>query len=295
MSKNTKLLLGILGLLIIVGVAEYTVGGGWKAIQRELRRKKMHADNAHLMKGDKKFFDLPAPQGPENAPIKIVVFLNPYNSCHQDFVMGWQTVVEPYKDKIRLVFKDITDKESHKLLEGYPVGCETVAILNGLMQIKVPWQEEPIMFEGSMGPGGGAEVFKRLVEWLLTDEGRKELERQRAEFEKERQRRLAKQRQAEEKTKSKKGSEGGREEKPASTGSAKTAQPTDKSIETKSDKTPKSEANEPAKDADADGSAKHGDQTKLTPDPDRKEPMMPFTPDSWAEGQAACTTSPAGK
>ncbi len=290
-GKKTKLLLGILGLLIVVGVAEYTLGGGWKLVQRELRRKKMQSDNSHLGKGDKKFFEIPAPIGPEDAPIKIVVFINPYNPCHHDFVQGWQHAVEPYKDKIRLVFKDITDQESQKMLEGYPVGCETVALLNGLMEIRVPWQDEPIMFEGAMGPAGGAEVFDKFIKWALTDEGREELKRQREKFEQERQRRIKKAKELEAEKKkleeqkaspeatTPRQSPAGSQEKPArgaeQPGSAAT------SSEKPSGQT---KAGQPVQKQGHAAETGEIDWSKVKPDPNREKPVVPFSPDSWAQG-----------
>lgn len=192
-ARSRKRILGVLLVVVVAAAAlEYTVGGGWKVVQRELRRRRAEKEIGPGMSGGKKFFDLPSAMGPENARIKVVIFLNPYNHCHADFATGWQTAFKPYADKVRVVFKDITAKESAKILEGYAIGCEAIMLINGLPRIKVPWSDEPVVLEGAGFGGPSAGSFDRIMKWLLSEEGYSELKRQRKEFEKERQERAKK-------------------------------------------------------------------------------------------------------
>jgi hypothetical protein len=182
-----KLLLA-LGVLLVVGAVEYTVGGGRQAVQRELMPMLNPSAGVH---GSGKPFAIPPATGPKDAKVRIDVFVNRQNSCHGPVVTQEQTMLKPFARTVRLAFHDRQSAEAQKLLSGYPVACEMVALLNGLQTFRVPWQKEPMVFSGATH-GVMMIDLARLVRWAASPEGQKSLKGQRKAFEVERQARLRK-------------------------------------------------------------------------------------------------------
>jgi len=186
MKKSRKVLLATLGVLLLVLVLQYTLGGGWKYVRRAIKR---HEIEKH-MEGP---WQLPPDMGPEDAKVKFTVILSTMNGCHKEFAEAIVKTLSPYTDKVRVDFKDSSEPDVPKLLEGYPISCEMSMLLNGLNEIKVPWQKGTIILQGPEGGEGfAAPDFDRLIKWALSEEGQKSLKEQWEAFEKERQKRLAK-------------------------------------------------------------------------------------------------------
>jgi hypothetical protein len=176
-------------------VAEYTVGGGWQTIYRELKKKREAAKLAQMgMRG----WELPPPMGPQTAKVKVVVILNRRNPCHKEMADSWVSFFKPYADRVRVVFKDMEAESTRQLLAGIPIGCEAAMLVNGLNTIRVPWQKEPLVLQGGLAHGHGPEQalsppqLQRLLQWALTPAGCQALKKQQAAFAKERQRRVEK-------------------------------------------------------------------------------------------------------
>ncbi len=196
--RTRRVLLALLALLIVAAVAEYTLGGGWKYVARAIKRRQAAAK---LAQEGSLNWKLPEPMGPEDAKVTLHIFLNRRNPCHKEFAEGLSKALERYADRVRIVFMDIGSEEAHKLLEGIPIGCESVMLLNGLNKIKVPWRKRPIWLQEPMmlvGP-----QLDRIIEWALTDEGQKSLKKQAKEQEAERKRRAEKERKLRQQEKAK--------------------------------------------------------------------------------------------
>lgn len=185
-DRRRRILFVILGMLLVGLVLQYTVGGGWTELMREIKRKQLAREGSEP-------WELPADFGPEDAKVRILVVLNHGNPCHKDYGEALQTLFSPFQDRVRVDFQDSQAPETRKSLEGHPVSCEMALLINGLNQIKVPWRKKPILLQG---PSGGENVtgedLRKVVTWALTAEGQKSLKEQQAAFEAERQRRIAK-------------------------------------------------------------------------------------------------------
>jgi hypothetical protein len=186
MNRTRKVLLGILGVLILVGIYTYTVGGGLKMVRWEIQRR-VNLREARSHEGEP--FLLPWPSGPEKAPVRITVYVNAHSRCQSDKVNHLAEVMKPYKDRIRLVFRDLHSPGSRHDLAGYAVGCEMLVLINGLQSVTVPWSRRPFQLEGPLGENMKPEDYLKLIDWALTDAGQKSLKDQRAKFEVERVRR----------------------------------------------------------------------------------------------------------
>lgn len=192
-KSRTKWLLVVLALLIVAGIVEYTIGGGWVTVRREIKRRWLAQ---RLAATGMTNWSLPDPIGPEDAKVKILAILNRQNPCHKEFADGMVKFFSEYADRVRVEFLDANTEETMKVLEGYPIACEMALLLNGLNSIKVPWVDHPVVLQGVTGVEGvPMNPLKRVIEWALTDEGLKSLEQQRKEFEAERKKRAKKQRE----------------------------------------------------------------------------------------------------
>jgi hypothetical protein len=186
MRKSRKILLAVLAVMVVGLVAEYTVGGGWTQLMREVKRRRVAQEVNEP-------WNLPADMGPEDAKLKVLVAVNRGNPCHKDYAEGFERFFGEFRDRVRVIFRDIQADETAKMLEGYPISCEMALLMNGLNTVKVPWRKSPIVLQG---PTGGDQIspeeMRRLVEWALGEEGQRSLKKQRHAFEEERKKRAAK-------------------------------------------------------------------------------------------------------
>lgn len=185
-KSRSKLLLGLLGVLLVGLVLQYTIGGGWTELKRAIQRRQLSKETTGP-------WELPADFGPADAKVKVLVFVSAMNPCHKDYAEGIGNLLLDYQDRVRVEFKDMATGQTADLLRGYPIGCEMVLLLNGLNRIKLPWRKTPLDLQGPGGTEGASdETLGKIVEWALTEEGQKSLSHQRQVFEKERQKRIAK-------------------------------------------------------------------------------------------------------
>lgn len=201
MSRKVRNLLILLGVLVVIAAIEYTVGGGWKAARQEYARmtgKEMPAGAHYLMKP----FTLPQPIGPQDAKLRIEFFFNTRNGCHAGIAKSAAEIFTKYKDRVRVVFYDISSGQARKKLAGYPMGCEMAGLINGLMSVRMPGKREPVLAEALVGKPGPPTNLDGFIKWALSPEGQKSLAQQLKAFEAERKRRLAKEKAAAAKKKS---------------------------------------------------------------------------------------------
>jgi hypothetical protein len=181
-----KKLMIVLGAVVVLGIGEYTVGGGLQQVKWQIQRwQAMREAKLHAGVG----FTLPMPKGPENAKVKLTMFVDSHNSCHASKVDGMSKMMEPYEDRVRVVFRDSTTPGAQRDLAGQAVGCSITGMVNGLTEMKVPWAKRPLIMQGPLGENMKPDDYTKLLTWALTDEGQKSMADQRAKAEPERQRR----------------------------------------------------------------------------------------------------------
>jgi len=155
--KKTRYILVAVVALILVVRGVFAVKGTFTA-NAEGRQKyeKKKADRAKSSDKHKPVGDaLPKPIGPENAPVKITVFVSGTNSCHSDTVTSVQELAaqETYKDKMRVEFLDTAKPEVKKIADASKIGCEAGLLINGKSTMIVPGHGEMglVVFSGPMG------------------------------------------------------------------------------------------------------------------------------------------------
>jgi hypothetical protein len=186
MSGNMKKMMIVLGALVVVGLGEYTLGGGLQTMKWEIQRRRLNAE-ARLHQGEA--FLLPLPKGPENAKVKLTMFVDSHNNCHSSKVKMMGSMLEPFQDRVRIIFRDSMTPGAARDLAGQAVGCSITGMINGLTEVKVPWAKKPLILQGPLGENMKPDDYTKLLKWAMTDEGLKSMADQRAKAEPERLRR----------------------------------------------------------------------------------------------------------
>jgi hypothetical protein len=173
MKQQTVMLLGVLVVVVVAAVAEYTVGGGWHQIANRAtgaRTKPLAAHTFPLLK-------LPDPMGRKDAPARFEFFIKPCPRL-QSKVAGIVNAFWSMQDKAYVIFATPTQEMEPKPVAGKTVLCEMQARINGLETLKVPWREQPVI-SGRLGAADITDAeYKRLVEWLTTPEGQASVKQQ---------------------------------------------------------------------------------------------------------------------
>jgi len=76
-------------------------------------------------------FTFPAPSGPADAKVKVLVVAQEGNGCHLSLVQLWQAIGALAAERVRVVF--VSRSEAMRKLGGKPLdlGCETGVVING--------------------------------------------------------------------------------------------------------------------------------------------------------------------
>jgi hypothetical protein len=119
----------------------------WEA--REAARKE-----AQKSKGKEATGEMPKPIGPEDAPVRIQVFVSSSNHCHTATTDAITLLPEEdaYKGKVRVEFLDTSNPEVQKKANGAKIGCEAGLLINGKSAMRIPGHGEAglVIFTGPM-------------------------------------------------------------------------------------------------------------------------------------------------
>ncbi|MEN6304603.1 MAG: hypothetical protein ABFD96_17870 [Armatimonadia bacterium] len=150
MKKKWQLAATIIGLLVIV-VGMNTIADMQRQKAAKLAKEaekartqaEMAASEAHAKPeaGDKKstesVFALPAASGPKTAPVKLEVFVNNSNTCHQVNVTEIGDLGKAYGNLLRMEWQSMIDPKVAKRSDMKQIGCDAGLLLNGKIEHKI--------------------------------------------------------------------------------------------------------------------------------------------------------------
>jgi len=98
-------------------------------------------------------FALPAASGPKTAPVKLEVFINNSNSCHQVNVNEMGKLGKVYGNLLRVEWLSMLKPEVAKRSDLYQIGCEAGLLLDGKIEHKIDrlGGKQIVSFRGPVG------------------------------------------------------------------------------------------------------------------------------------------------
>lgn len=165
MKKKWQLTAMIVGLLVVVvGMntiadmqrqkAEKLAKAAEKArMDAEMKAAEANPSPHGPTKSSKPAFELPAASGPQTAPIKLEVFINNSNSCHQATVTEIAGLGKVYGNLLRVEWLSMLKPEVTKRSDSYQIGCEAGLLLNDKIEHKITrlGGKQIVNFRGPVG------------------------------------------------------------------------------------------------------------------------------------------------
>jgi type II secretory pathway pseudopilin PulG len=102
----------------------------------EAKAAAAHAET-HPVQSGPEAFSLPQDSGPATAPVKLEVFINNSNSCHQGNVGMLQEVTKTYGDLLRTEWFSMMKAEVSRRSDELNIGCEAGLLINGQIETKL--------------------------------------------------------------------------------------------------------------------------------------------------------------
>lgn len=109
------------------------------------------------------------PIGSETAKVKIKVFVQTGNQCHEPTISFFQKVGEALPSRIRIVFVDSGSKEGFEAKQKAGIGCESGILINDQKDFEVErdGKKVPISTGGPIGmevpPASAADLIKQVA------------------------------------------------------------------------------------------------------------------------------------
>ena len=131
------LLLVVLGMNTVADMRQQQAKARAKEVEKVRQQAEMAAAAAkgdasgHSGQGAESVaFKLPASSGPANAPVKVEIFVNNANSCHQASV-ALKEIQSVYGDLVRVEWLSMTDPKVTDRSDRLNIGCEAGLVING--------------------------------------------------------------------------------------------------------------------------------------------------------------------
>ena len=129
-------------------------------------REKAKAD-ATKKGTEKTTTEIPKPIGPEDAPVRIQVFVSSDNHCHSNTtdVIGKLPEDDAYKGKVRVEFLDTSNPAVKKKAGDAKIGCSAGLLVNGKSAMKIPGHGEAglVIFTGPVNEKNYTEADLRAA------------------------------------------------------------------------------------------------------------------------------------
>jgi hypothetical protein len=118
-------------------------------------------------------FELPANTGPAAAPVKVVVFVNDTNSCHQGST-SLKEIQDIYGKLLRLEWRSMSDAESAELSDKLKIGCEAGLVINGKIEVELEKNGGQVLtsFRGPVGDKYKVSDVYRAINKVLQEKGK---------------------------------------------------------------------------------------------------------------------------
>jgi hypothetical protein len=154
-TKRKALVIALAVALVLVFPA---ISALTKTRMEDLHPKKEWVERERLQQAAgktasaKETAEMPQPIGPEDAPVRIQVFVQSSNHCHTattDFVSKLPEE-EAYKGKVRVEFLDTSNPEAKKKASDAKIGCDAGLLVNGKTAMRIPGHGEAglVIFTG---------------------------------------------------------------------------------------------------------------------------------------------------
>lgn len=146
-----------------------------RAAELEASAKAAPADEG-LGKGDgKAAFALPKNTGAPTAPVKVEIFINNTNSCHEGSVKPMQDLSKVYGSLARLEWYGISNPAVSARADKLNIGCEAGLVINGKIEREVDRNGGKMLlsFRGPAGDKYKIEDVYKVINSELKAKGKK--------------------------------------------------------------------------------------------------------------------------
>lgn len=118
------------------------------------------------------FFELPPNSGPQNAPVKLEIFVNNGNSCHS-VNKGLAEIHQVYGDLLRVEWLSMTDPNITKRSDDLSIGCEAGLVINGKIEMEITRDggKALVSFRGLAGDKYKVPDVYAAINTVLVDKG----------------------------------------------------------------------------------------------------------------------------
>jgi hypothetical protein len=147
-----------------------------KKTRQEAEQKALAGKGVRYQGTGKPAFAWPQNTGPEKAPVRIVVFLDGTNHCHEVNVNLLKQVEQTYGKLVRVEWRDMSKLEVKDQADKLHIGCEAGLLINGKVETTVERMGGKTLVD-FRGPGGGDKYHNEdlyaAVNLILKSEGLK--------------------------------------------------------------------------------------------------------------------------
>lgn len=172
MSKSIKVGAIVVGLLVLIAITHSFTGSTLDDLApAEKKTAQAPPKEDHGKKGTVK---LPGPMGPEDAPVRVRVYVTSDNSCDTTTLENMKKLGAKYGDKLRVTFGDLLDKEVEKEAHIAKIGCKSGLTINGKSKFILPERglKGAILLDGPVGQTNyTAKDVEAIVVHLLKKKG----------------------------------------------------------------------------------------------------------------------------
>ncbi|MHB8996343.1 MAG: hypothetical protein ACYC63_13950 [Armatimonadota bacterium] len=128
----------------------------------------------HAAEG-KEAFPLPKSTGATTAPVKVEIFINNTNSCHQGSVAPMEKMGKVYGSLMRLEWYGSTDPAVSARADKLKIGCEAGLVINGKIERQVDRNGGKVLlsFRGPAGDKYKMEDVYKVINSELKAKGKK--------------------------------------------------------------------------------------------------------------------------
>jgi hypothetical protein len=113
---------------------------------------------------------VPAPIGPDDAPVVIGAYVDAGDPCHADTLTVLAQIQSEYAEHVRLEFRSMADEAMKQEATEAGIGCQAGLTING--KSKVTWEvageEHTARLDGPVGEHAySAETVRQVIEYLI--------------------------------------------------------------------------------------------------------------------------------
>lgn len=173
------LLVVVYGMNVLTEKRQKAAQAEAKQVERERQAAEAQAEakNSPPRKGHggPAAFALPKNSGPATAPVKLEVFLDNSNSCHQSSLDGISGLREAYGTLLRIEWCSTSDPKMSVRADKLALGCEAGLAINGKVEYQVSRNGGKMLvkFRGPTGEKYRLEDVYAAINQLLAATGRK--------------------------------------------------------------------------------------------------------------------------